>query len=71
MKAQYPQMHELEEIEIPESTLSQRVLDLVNLSEAINSTWNDSMKSILLSAAEEVLMHLQGVALLPAPRTLQ
>ncbi len=64
-------MHELEEIEIPESTLSQRVLDLVNLSEAINSTWNDSMKSILLSAAEEVLMHLQGVALLPAPRTLQ
>lgn len=64
-------MHELEEIEIPESTLSQRVLDLVNLSEAINSTWNDSMKSILLSAAEEVLMHLQGVALRPAPRTLQ
>ena len=64
-------MHELEEIEIPESTLSQRVLDLVNLSEAINSTWTDSMKSILLSAAEEVLMHLQGVALLPAPRTLQ
>ena len=64
-------MHELEEIEIPESTLSQRVLDLVNLSEAINSTWNDSMKSILLSAAEEVLMHLQGVALLPAPRTHQ
>ena len=64
-------MHELEEIEIPESTLSQRVLDLVSLSEAINSTWNDSMKSILLSAAEEVLMHLQGVALLPAPRTLQ
>ena len=64
-------MHELEEIEIPESTLSQRVIDLVNLSEAINSTWNDSMKSILLSAAEEVLMHLQGVALLPAPRTLQ
>lgn len=64
-------MHELEEIEIPESTLSQRVLDLVNLSEAINSTWNDSMKSILLSAAEEVLIHLQGVALLPAPRTLQ
>ena len=64
-------MHELEEIEIPESTLSQRVLDLVYLSEAINSTWNDSMKSLLLSAAEEVLMHLQGVALLPAPRTLQ
>ena len=64
-------MHELEEIELPESTLSQRVLDLVNLSEAINSTWNDSMKSILLSAAEEVLMHLQGVAPLPAPRTLQ
>ena len=64
-------MHELEEIEIPESTLSQRVLDLVNLSEAINSTWNDSMKSILLSAAEEVLMHLQGVVLPPAPRTLK
>ena len=64
-------MHELEEIEIPESPLSQRVLDLVNLSEAINSTCNSSMKSILLSAAEEVLMHLQGVAILPAPRTLQ
>ena len=64
-------LDEVEEIEIPESTLSQRVLDLVNLSEAINSTWNDSMKSILLSAAEEVLMHLQGVAPLPAPRTLQ
>ena len=64
-------MHELEEIEIPESTLSQRVLDLVNLSEAINSTWNDSMKSILLSAAEEVLMHLQGVALTQTPRKLQ
>ena len=31
-------MHELEEIEITESPLSQRVLDLVNLSEAINST---------------------------------
>ncbi len=64
MKAQYID-------NMGESTLSQRVLDLVNLSEAINSTWNDSMKSILLSAAEEVLMHLQGVALLPAPRTLQ
>ena len=64
-------MHELEEIEIPESALSQRVLDLVNLNEAINSAYNSSMKSILLSAAEEVLMHLQGVALLPAPRTLQ
>ena len=64
-------MYELEEIEIPESPLSQRVLDLVNLNEAINSAYNSSMKSILLSAAEEVLMHLQGVALLPAPRTLQ
>ena len=64
-------MHELEEIEIPESTLSQRVLDLVNLSEAINSTWNDSMKSILLSAAEEVLMHLQSVTLPQTPRKLQ
>ena len=64
-------MHELEEIEIPESTLSQRVLDLVNLSEAINSTWNDSMKSILLSAAEEVLMHLQDAALTQTPRKLQ
>ena len=64
-------MHELEEIEIPESTLSQRVLDLVNLSEAINSTWNDSMKSILLSAAEEVLMHLQGASLTQTPRKLQ
>ena len=64
-------MHELEEIEIPESTLSQRVLDLVNLSEAINSTWNDSMKSILLSAAEEVLMDIKCVAPLPPQRTLQ
>ena len=64
-------MHELEEIEIPESTLSQRVLDLVNLSEAINSTWNDSMKSILLSAAEEVLMHLQDAVLTQTPRKLQ
>ena len=64
-------MHELEEIEIPESTLSQRVLDLVNLSEALNSCCNAHMRSILVSAAEEVLMHLQGVALLPAPRTLQ
>ena len=64
-------MNELKEIEIPESELSQRVLDLVNLNEAVNRAWNSSMKSILLSAAEEVLMHLQGVALLPAPRTLQ
>ena len=64
-------MHELEEIEIPESPLSQRVLDLVNLSEAINSTWNSSMKSILLSAAEEVLMHLQDAALTQTPRKLQ
>ena len=64
-------MYELKEIETPESPLSQRVLDLVNLNEAINSAWNSSMKSILLSAAEEVLMHLQGVALLPAPRTLK
>ena len=64
-------MHELEEIEIPESTLSQRVLDLVNLSEAINSTWNDSMKSILVSAAEEVLMHLQCVVPIPSTRTIQ
>ena len=64
-------MYELEEIEIPESTLSQRVLDLVNLSEAINSTWNSSMKSILLSAAEEVLMHLQSVTLPQTPRKLQ
>ena len=64
-------MHELEEIEIPESPLSQRVLDLVNLSEAINSTYNSSMKSILLSAAEEVLMHLQGAALTQTPRKLQ
>ena len=64
-------MHELEEIEIPESPLSQRVLDLVNLSEAINSTYNSSMKSILLSAAEEVLMHLQDAALTQTPRKLQ
>ena len=64
-------MYELEEIEIPESPLSQRVLDLVNLSEAINSTCNSSMKSILLSAAEEVLMHLQGAALSQTPRKLQ
>ena len=64
-------MHELEEIEIPESTLSQRVLDLVTLSEAVKDCCDTNMKSILLSAAEEVLMHLQGVALLPAPRTLQ
>lgn len=64
-------MSELEEIEIPESTLSQRVLDLVNLSEAVKDCGNAHMKSILVSAAEEVLMHLQGVALLPAPRTLQ
>ena len=64
-------MYELEEIEIPESPLSQRVLDLVNLNEAINSAWNSSMKSILLSAAEEVLMHLQGTALPQTPRKLQ
>ena len=64
-------MHKLEEIEIPESPLSQRVLDLVNLSEALNSTCNSSMKSILLSAAEEVLMHLQSVTLPQTPRKLQ
>ena len=64
-------MNELKEIEIHESELSQRVLDLVNLSAAINSTWNSSMKSILLSAAEEVLMHLQGAALPQTPRKLQ
>ena len=66
-------MHELEEIEIPESPLSQRVLDLVNLNEAINSAYNSSMKSILLSAAEEVLMHLQNAALTQTqtPRKLQ
>ena len=64
-------MHELEEIEIPESPLSQRVLDLVNLNEAINCAWNSSMKSILLSAAEEVLMHLQDAALTQTPRKLQ
>ena len=64
-------MYELEEIEIPESPLSQRVLDLVNLNEAINSAWNSSMKSILLSAAEEVLMHLQSVTLPQTPRKLQ
>ena len=64
-------MYELEEIEIPESPLSQRVLDLVNLNEAINSAYNSSMKSILLSAAEEVLMHLQGAALTQTPRKLQ
>ena len=64
-------MYELEEIEIPESELSQRVLDLVKISAAINSTWNSSMKSILLSAAEEVLMHLQGAALPQTPRKLQ
>ena len=64
-------MYELEEIEIPESPLSQRVLDLVNLNEAINSAYNSSMKSILLSAAEEVLMHLQDAALTQTPRKLQ
>ena len=64
-------MHELEEIEIPESPLSQRVLDLVNLNEAINSAYNSSMKSILLSAAEAVLMHLQSVTLPQTPRKLQ
>ena len=64
-------MYELEEIEIPESPLSQRVLDLVNLNEAINSAYNSSMKSILLSAAEEVLMHLQSVTLPQTPRKLQ
>ena len=64
-------MYELEEIEIPESPLSQRVLDLVNLNEAINSAYNSSMKSILLSAAEAVLIHLQGAALPQTPRKLQ
>ena len=64
-------MYELKEIEIPESELSQRVLDLIKISAAINSTWNNSMKSILLSAAEEVLMHLQGAALTQTPRKLQ
>jgi hypothetical protein len=64
-------MYELEEIEIPESPLSQRVLDLVNLNEAINSAYNSSMKSILLSAAEAVLMHLQSVTLPQTPRKLQ
>ena len=64
-------MHELEEIEIPESTLSQRVLDLVNLSEALNSCSNAHMKSILVSAAEAVLIHLQSVTLPQTPRKLQ
>ena len=64
-------MYELEEIEIPESPLSQRVLDLVNLNEAINSAYNSSMKSILLSAAEAVLIQLQSVTLLQTPRKLQ
>ena len=64
-------MYELEEIEIPESPLSQRVLDLVNLNEAINSAYNSSMKSILLSAAEAVLIHLQSVTLPQTPRKLQ
>ena len=64
-------MNELKEIEIPESALSQRVLDLVNLNEAINSAYNSSMKSILLSAAEEVLMHLQDAALTQTPRKFQ
>lgn len=64
-------MYELEEIEIPESPLSQRVLDLVNLNEAVNSAYNSSMKSILLSAAEAVLMHLQSVTLPQTPRELQ
>ena len=64
-------MNELEEIEIPESPLSQRVLDLVNLNEAINSAYNSSMKSILLSAAEAVLIHLQSVTLPQTPRKLQ
>ena len=64
-------MNELKEIEIPKSPLSQRVLDLVNLNEAINSAYNSSMKSILLSAAEEVLMHLQGAVLPQTPRKLQ
>ena len=64
-------MNELKEIESPESELSQRVLDLIKISVAINSTWNSSMKSILLSAAEEVLMHLQDAALTQTPRKLQ
>ena len=64
-------MYELEEIEIPESPLSQRVLDLVNLNEAINSAYNSNMKSILLSAAEAVLIHLQSVTLPQTPRKLQ
>ena len=64
-------MNELKEIEIPESELSQRVLDLVNLNEAVNRAWNSSMKSILLSAAEEVLMHLQDASLTQIPRKLQ
>ena len=64
-------MYELEEIEIPESPLSQRVLDLVSLNEAINSAYNSSMKSILLSAAEAVLIHLQSVALPQTPKKLQ
>ena len=64
-------MHELEEIEIPESTLSQRVLDLVNLNEAINNCYDRNMKSILMSAAEEVLMRLQCVVPIPSTRTPQ
>ena len=64
-------MYELEEIEIPESPLSQRVLDLVNLNEAVNSAYNSSMKSILLSAAEAVLIHLQSVTPPQTPRKLQ
>ena len=64
-------MNELKEIEIPESTLSQRVLDLVNLSEAINNCYDRNMKSILMSAAEEVLMHIQCVVPIPSTRTLQ
>ena len=64
-------MYELEEIEIPESPSSQRVLDLVNLNEAINSAYNSSMKSILLSAAEAVLIHLQSVTIPDTPRKLQ
>ena len=64
-------MYELEEIEIPESPLSQRVLDLVSLNEAINSAYNNNMKSILLSAAEAVLIHLQSVTLPQTPRKLQ
>ena len=64
-------MNELKEIVILESDLSQRVLDLVNLNEAVNCAWNSSMKSILLSAAEEVLMHLQEAAITQTPRKLQ